>query len=59
MAEAATKEAEELLMKIGQDIQNAAQAGGADAGQQAQQNTSGSNDQGNDDVQDVDFEEVK
>ncbi len=58
MAEAATKEAEELLMKIGQDIQNAAQAQGGDAtGAQANQGTT--ENKGEDDVQDVDFEEVK
>ncbi len=57
MAEAATKEAEDLLMKIGQDIQNASQAG-ADTGAQQAQDTSAAN-QGEDDVQDVDFEEVK
>ncbi len=57
LAEAATKEAEELMMKVGQDIQNAAQAAG-DAGQQAE--SSASNEaKSDDDVQDVDFEEVK
>ena len=55
-AEAATKEAEELLMKIGQDIQNAAQA----QQQSTEQTGTTSNDnKGEDDVQDVDFEEVK
>jgi len=58
MAEAATKEAEDLMMKVGQDIQNAAQAqGGQAAGEQAQQ--TGTEQKGEDDVQDVDFEEVK
>ncbi len=58
LAEAATKEAEELMMKVGQEIQNAAQAGGGagEASQQAQQ--TGEN-KSEDDVQDVDFEEVK
>ncbi len=59
MAEAATKEAEDLMMKVGQDIQNAAQAQGT-AGAQTQQSTSNDTQDGNnDDVQDVDFEEVK
>ncbi len=59
MAEAATKEAEDLLMKVGQDIQNAAQAQGA-PNDQAQQSTANENQGGGeDDVQDVDFEEVK
>ncbi len=57
-AEAATKEAEDLMMKLGQEIQSAAQAGG-NAGAQQTQDTSASNNQGEDDVQDVDFEEVK
>jgi len=57
MAEAATKEAEELLMKVGQDIQNAAQAQGA-TDQQATESAATDN-KGEDDVQDVDFEEVK
>ncbi len=57
MAEAATKEAEELLMKVGQDIQNAAQAQGA-ADQQTTESAA-SDSKGDDDVQDVDFEEVK
>ncbi len=58
LAEAATKEAEDLMMKVGQEIQNAAQAGGGagDASQQAQQPGENKTD---DDVQDVDFEEVK
>ncbi len=58
MAEAATKEAEDLMMKLGQEIQSAAQAGG-NTGAQQTQDTSTSNNQGEDDVQDVDFEEVK
>jgi len=57
MAEAATKEAEELLMKVGQDIQNAAQS--ADAGTQQTEQTQTESKGGEDDVQDVDFEEVK
>ncbi len=58
-AEALTKEAEELMMKVGQDIQNAAQtSAGGDAGQQTQQ-TTGNDTKTDDDVQDVDFEEVK
>jgi len=57
MAEAATKQAEELLTQIGQDIQNAAQASG---GQESAQAGQTQNEQkGDDDVQDVDFEEVK
>ena len=58
MAEAATKEAEELMMKVGQEIQNAAQAAG-NAGTQQAQDTGNTGNQGEDDVQDVDFEEVK
>jgi len=57
MAEAATKEADELMMKVGQDIQNAAQAGGAGAQQQAP-NTDEPK-ASDDNVEDVDFEEVK
>ena len=56
MAEAASKEADELMMKVGQDIQNAAQASGAGAAQQAPNTDEPKAD---DDVQDVDFEEVK
>ncbi len=57
LAEAATKQAEELLTQIGQDIQNAAQASG---GQESAQAGQTQNEQkGDDDVQDVDFEEVK
>ena len=56
MAEATTKEAEELMMKIGQEIQNAAQASGSAGTQQAQE--ASNENKGEDDVQDVDFEEV-
>jgi len=59
MAEAATKEAEELLMKIGQDIQNAAQDQGAAGSEQAGPSGNQNTGSGEDDVQDVDFEEVK
>ncbi len=58
LAEKLTKEADELMMKIGQEIQANAQAqqqAGADAGQQE----TTSENKGDDDVQDVDFEEVK
>ena len=54
LAEAAAKEADEVMMKAGQDIQNAAQAG---AGQQ--QAAPEQESKTDDDVQDVDFEEVK
>jgi len=57
MAEAATKQAEELLTQIGQDIQNAAQASGGQESAQAGQTQT--EQKGDDDVQDVDFEEVK
>ncbi len=57
LAEQLTKQAEELLTKVGQEMQNAAQAN-ADAGQ-AQGQEPSSNNTGDDDVQDVDFEEVK
>ena len=57
MAEAATKEAEDLMMKLGQEIQSAAQAGNNGGAQQTQDTATGT--QGEDDVQDVDFEEVK
>jgi len=56
-AEAATKEAEELLMKIGQEIQNASQASENKEQQTEEANTNES--KTDDDVQDVDFEEVK
>ncbi len=58
LAEKLTKEADELMMKIGQEIQANAQAqqqAGTDAGQQE----TTSENKGDDDVQDVDFEEVK
>ncbi len=60
LAEQLTKEADELMMKVGQEIQNAAQAQqGAEAGaEQTQQEASGET-KNDDDVQDVDFEEVK
>jgi len=58
-AEAATKKAEEILKQATADIQNAAaqqQAqGGADAGAQSQGQSGG----GDDDIEDVDYEEVK
>ncbi len=58
LAETLTKEADELMMKVGQEIQaNAQQAQQAGAEQPKQDTTSESN--GEDDVQDVDFEEVK
>ncbi len=44
-------------MKISQDIQNAAQS--ADAGTQQTGQTQSDSNGGDDDVQDVDFEEVK
>ena len=59
MAEAATKEAEELMMKVGQEIQNAAQAQGAPGGEQPGPTDNQNQGGGEDDVQDVDFEEVK
>ncbi len=55
LAEAASKEADEVLTKAGQDIQNAQQAT-ADANTQSEAKTENKKD---DDVQDVDFEEVK
>ncbi len=55
MAEAATKEADELMMKVGQDIQNAAQA---NAGTQQAQQEPSQEQKPDDDVQDADFEEV-
>ncbi len=59
MAEAATKEAEDLMMKLGQEIQTAAQAGNNGGAQQTQNTATGNGGQNEDDVQDVDFEEVK
>jgi molecular chaperone DnaK len=57
LAEAATKEADEVMMKAGQDIQNAAQADAANQQQQAPNTEEKKSD--DDNVQDVDFEEVK
>ena len=57
LAEQLTKQAEELLTKVGQEIQAAAQAS-AGAGEAQGQEASSEN-KGDDDVQDVDFEEVK
>jgi len=58
LAEAATKEADEVMMKAGQDIQNAAQADAGAQQQQAQQEPS-QDQKADDDVQDADFEEVE
>ncbi len=57
LAEELTKQAEELMTKVGQEIQAAAQSADAGAAQQGQEPTGES--KGDDDVQDVDFEEVK
>ena len=60
LAEQLTKEADELMMKVGQEIQNAAQAQqGAEAGAEQQTQETSNENKGDDDVQDVDFEEVK
>jgi len=58
LAEKLTKEADELMMKIGQEIQANAQAQQQAGGDAGQQETTSEN-KGDDDVQDVDFEEVK
>ncbi len=58
-AEAATRKAEEILKQASADIQNAAQAqAGAQAQQESGKQTGGDNN-GGDDVEDVDYEEVK
>ena len=57
LAEQLTKQADELMMKVGQDIQAASQASAG--AEQAQGQESASETKGDDDVQDVDFEEVK
>jgi molecular chaperone DnaK len=57
LAEELTKQADELMMKVGQEIQNASQASAG--AEQAQSQDAGSEAKGDDDVQDVDFEEVK
>jgi len=57
LAEQLTKQADELMMKVGQEIQAAAQTTAGAEQTQGQETTS--ENKGDDDVQDVDFEEVK